>query len=96
MPGMMLISQLVVRDMSDDSVTPLGDTITLADYPSGFNIRAEAVNGDDIRQVTFETDSGLSTVEKNEYYDMFSTRGSWPDPTPGTLPTSPSCTFLHS
>lgn len=95
MSGMQLISQLVVRDMSDDSLTPLGDTITLGDYPEGFNIRAEAAS-DDIRTVTFETDTGISEVEKREYYDMFSNRGSWPNPTPGMLPTSPSCTFSYS
>ena len=85
---MMLISGLVVRDMADQSVVPLGDTITLADYPSGFNIRAEAADADDIKQVNFSTDSGLEEVEYNENYDMFSNRGSWPNPTPGALPTS--------
>ena len=93
---MMLISGLVVRDMADQAVVPLGDTITLADYPSGFNIRAEAADADDIKQVNFSTDSGLEEVEYSENYDMFSNRGSWPNPTPGARPTSPSYAVFYS
>ena len=43
--------------------------------------------------MNFSTDSGLEEIEYNENYDMFSNRGSWPNPTPGALPTSPS--YVH-
>ena len=87
-----LITSLLVIDMSDNSMKPLGDTIALSEYPNGFNIRAESPDPDDIRDVRFETSTGISETEYNFYYDMFN-RGSWPDPSPGTLPTANGLPF---
>ena len=85
-----LITSILVRDMADGSLKPLGDSIVLSDYPNGFNIRAESADPDDIREVVFETSSVISKIEYNPTYDMFSNRGSWPNPSQGTPPAPPA------
>ena len=62
---MTMITAYLVRDMATDSLAPLGDTIVLADYPSGIGIHADVPDSDDIMEVVFSTSTGIETTEYN-------------------------------
>ena len=80
---------LAVVDVGNNFETLFVDihaiTITVADYPYGFGIRALVEDSSHVQTVTFTTSEGYTHTEYHENYDMFTRRAGyfWPEPPVG-------------
>lgn len=90
-PPMMdaVLFDLAVVDVGNNFETLFVDmhtvTITVADYPYGFGIRALVEDSSQVQTVTFTTSEGYTHTEYHENYDMFTRRAGyfWPAPSVG-------------